>query len=243
MSMIQGLMYGVFITGGVFTLIGACVFMFIAFLNAKQNKLFIIHNISGGKYDVEYRRGYIKNHEKLGRVYYIPSKKKENLQYAQIFGNEYEYPTHKNKIRAVPLFCDGQKYVPASFKELTDKEVETLQKVEKVINVKGKDKVVVDYETVKKTVTTPIMQPISSDQVSFYLREREAVASETAESLGLLAKYGNVIMVMGTVMACTTMFVVTIIFLYQMSQDGGSQAPEWVKQFIATAESTQAPPQ
>jgi hypothetical protein len=243
MSTVLGAIYGILGTTLFVVMVGAVGFMFYIVVSSKNNKLFLITNITGGKYSYEYRRGRIENHKSMGRVYYIPSKVKEGLQYAPIFGSQYEYPTHKNKLNAVVLFCDGQKYVPAEFAHTKKSSIEHLVKVEKIINIKGKEKKVEDYEVQKTEVEKPIMMPISADLTSFYLREQEAVLQETSKKENWFAKYGNQIMFMGSLMAAVTVFGIAVVFAYQIIKDGGNSAPDWVRSFVAATEAAQAPPQ
>lgn len=241
--MIQGFLYGFIGAFFLVAVIGGITFAFWIMDSIRNNKMFVIFNISGGKYDLEYRRGRVIDHKTLGRVYYIPSKQKQgSLQFAHYFGSKYEYPSQKNQQRIVPLVCDGQVYTPLELAHTTTKTEKFLEEFTQDKEVNGKTISVKDFRIAEKTIEVPIMKPISSDQVSFFLQEQQSLLEETTGDLSWWERNKSFVMLMGMVFAGVIIIVFAMIFSYQIYVND-TAVPGWIADFIAASESGQAPPQ
>ena len=166
MSMLTGIIYGVFGTTLAVIIVGVIVIVLMISNRKKFNKLIRIKNWTAGKPQVETHYAQLKKHPKLGDIYYIPALKKQDRHYIQYFGSEFEYPTNKSNISYVPVTYFGKQYSPEFYSAHEKQENEVLELLETQA-IDGK--LIKEWQKIKKEIDTFIIKPTKSSMRQFNL--------------------------------------------------------------------------
>lgn len=240
MSLTLGVMYG--IAGTLFFVICLAImcFLFMHLNRQKFNKMIRIKNWTAGKPKVENFYAQLKKHKKLGDVYYVPALKKEDRQYIQYFGSEFEYPTNKSNISYVPVTYYGKQYTPEEYSPMEEQEREVIRLVD--VKDEKTGKITKQFKKIKETVQMFIIKPTKSSMRQFNLNNDTLIKEEYQLGPTWWDKYGMMVLGMGMLLICMTVSILMIVFAYQYGIDVVGTKPEWIADLVGAIDSGQAPP-
>lgn len=239
MSMLTGIIYGVFGTTLAVVLVIVLIIVLMISNRKKFNKMIRIKNWTAGKPKVETYFAQLRKHPKLGDVYYIPALKKQDRHYIQYFGSEFEYPTNKGDISYVPVTYFGKQYSPEFYSAHEKRENEVLELVDTV----SKDgKPIKQWQKIKKEIDTFIIKPTKSSMRQFNLATDILIKDEYQIGSTWWDKYGMMVISLGMLTITMVVCVMMIIMTVQWGQDITGSTPDWVSGLMGALDSGQAPP-
>jgi len=228
MSFSVGLIYG-FMGGICLCILGFVIFFVFDFMNKqKYNRLIRIKNWSAGKPYVEYYWAQLMKHSKLGMVYHIAVLKKENRQYIQYFGNEFEYSTNRSNKFYVPVSYYNGTYSPEKYDPYEIEEREVIEWNEELKQ----------YQKTTKKITTFIIKPVKASIRQFNLAQDTQIKEEYGQKSSWWDKWGTTLLGFGALLLFIGGGIIVFILLLQYGIDianQSSQAPQWLQQFLTNS--------